>query len=151
MSRENILYRVRTALGRSAGQPPPPPPPVRLHIPEVDMETRIAAMRARIEALAGKTWRAATSREACATAAQIIEGKTAVASNAPYLAECGITRMPNVRSGIRQEDELRAICAAADIGITSADYALSDTGSLVMTSSLEEARLVSLLPMMHLA
>src|SRR5215467_6204585 len=98
MSRDNILHRVRTALGRSAGQPTDPPPPVRLRIPEVDTETRIASMRSRVEALAGKTWRVATASEACARAAQLVEGKTAIASNAPYLAECGITRMPNVRS-----------------------------------------------------
>ena len=29
-------------------------------------------------------------------------------------------------------DELRELCAAADVGITSADYALADTGTLVM-------------------
>ena len=38
MSRDNILHRVRTALGRSAGQAVADPPPVRLRIPEVDME-----------------------------------------------------------------------------------------------------------------
>jgi L-lactate dehydrogenase complex protein LldG len=151
MSRENILHKVRTALGRSAGQPTSPPPPVRLRVPVVDTESRIVTMMMRIEALAGKTYRVGTAREACALAAQLIEGKTAVASNAPYLAECGIPNLPGVRTGIRQLDELRSLCAAADIGITSADYALSDTGTLVMISSPAEARLVSLLPMMHLA
>ncbi len=150
-ARENILHRVRTALGRSAGQPPCEPPPVRLRIPEVDMETRIATMTMRIDALAGKTYRVASQQEACALVAQTIEGKTAVASNAPYLAECGITRLPGVRSGIRDVEELRTVCAAADIGITSADYALSDTGTLVMIASPAEARLVSLLPLMHVA
>ena len=43
------------------------------------------------------------------------------------------------------------MCAAADVGITSADYALADTGSLVMISSPREARLVSLLPPAHIA
>src|SRR5712692_477040 len=105
-ARENILHRVRTALGRSAGQPPCEPPPVRLRIPEVDMETRIATMTMRIDALAGKTYRVASQQEACALVAQTIEGKTAVASNAPYLAECGITRLPGVRSGIRDVEEL---------------------------------------------
>jgi len=76
-SRENILHRVRTALGRSAAQPPADPPPVRLRIPEVDMETRIATMMMRIEALAGKTYRVATQQEACALVSQIVEGKTA--------------------------------------------------------------------------
>ena len=150
-SRENILHKVRTALCRSAGQAPADPPPVRLRIPEVDMETRIATMTMRIEALAGKAYHVATRREACALVGQAIEGRSAVASNAPYLAECGIAALPDVRSGIRQVEELLTVCAAADIGITSADYALSDTGTLVMIASPAEARLVSLLPLMHIA
>jgi L-lactate dehydrogenase complex protein LldG len=38
-----------------------------------------------------------------------------------------------------------------DVGITSADYALGDTGTLVMISSHEEARMISLLPPLHIA
>jgi len=148
VARENILHKVRTALGRSAGDPPGPVPPVRLTIPEVDMESRIATMRMRIEALAGKTERTADPR---ALVADAIAGKTAVASNSPYLAECGITTLPGVRSGITDREELRDVCATADIGITSADYALADTGTLVMIASPQESRLVSLLPPMHLA
>jgi L-lactate utilization protein LutC len=56
-----------------------------------------------------------------------------------------------VRTGITDRDELRALCASADVGITSADYALADTGSLVMLSSPQEARLISLLPPSHIA
>jgi len=148
MSRDNILHRIRTAIGRSAGQAAADPPPVRLRIPEVDMESRIASMIARIEALAGKACRSA---EPCALVAAAIAGKKAVASNAPYLSECGITALPGVRSGITDRDELREVCAAADVGITSADYALADTGSLVMLSSPQEARLISLLPPSHIA
>ncbi len=55
MSRDNILHKVRTALGRSAGQAVAEAPPVRLRMPEVPMEDRIALMRMRIETLAGKT------------------------------------------------------------------------------------------------
>ena len=39
------------------------------------------------------------------------------------------------RSGITDREELREFCATVDIGITSADYALADTGTLVMLSS----------------
>ncbi len=45
----------------------------------------------------------------------------------------------------------KEVCARVDIGITSADYALSDTGTLVMIASPAESRLVSLLPPAHLA
>jgi L-lactate dehydrogenase complex protein LldG len=150
-SRENILHRVRTALGRSAGQPPSEPPQVRLRIPEVDLEARIASMRMRIEALAGKTHRVATPQEACVLVSGIVAGRTAVMSNSPYLAQCGIATLPGIRSGIRDVDEMREVASAAEVGVTSADYALADTGTLVMISSPSEARLVSLLPILHVA
>ena len=151
MSRDNILHRIRTALGRSAGQEVADPPPVRIRIPDVDMEKRISTMFERIEALAGKTHRAATPADARAFVAAAIEGKSAVASNAPFLTDCGIATLAGVRSGVTDREELRALCAAADVGITSADYALADTGSLVMIASPREARLVSLLPPAHIA
>ena len=151
MSRDNILHRIRTALGRSAGQAVADPPPARIRIPEVDMEKRISTMFAAIEALAGKTYRAATPADARGFVAAAIQGKSAVASNAPYLAECGIASLPGVRSGITNREELRGLCAAADVGITSADYALADTGSLAMIAGPHEARLVSLLPPAHIA
>jgi L-lactate dehydrogenase complex protein LldG len=148
MSRDHILHRVRTALGRSAGQEIPEPPAVRIHIPQVPMEMRIASMIARVEALAGVACRTSDPR---GFVAQAIAGKTAIASNAPYLAECGITSLPGVRSGITQLDELRDLCASVDVGITSADYALADTGTLVMLAGPSEARLISLLPPAHIA
>jgi len=148
MARDHILHRIRTGLGRSAGDAPPAPPPVRLRIPEVGMDERIATMRMRIEALAGKT---ARTTDPLAFVADAIAGKTAVASNSPYLAECGITRLPGVRSGILDREELRDVCASADVGITSADYVLADTGTLVMIASPQEQRLVSLLPPAHIA
>ena len=151
MSRDNILHKVRTALGRSAGQAVADVPPVRLRVREAAMEDRIALTMARVEALAGKTARVPTMDAAREFVAAAVAGKTAVASNAPFLRECGIASLPGVRSGIRDVDELRGVCAVVDIGITSADYALSDTGTLVMLASPAEARLVSLLPPAHLA
>jgi L-lactate dehydrogenase complex protein LldG len=151
MSRDNILHKVRTALGRSAGQAVADVPPVRLRVPEVAMEDRIALMRLRIETLAGKTARVPTMQAAREFVAEATAGRTAVASNAPYLTECGITDLPGVRSGVRDAVELKELCARVDLGITSADYALSDTGTLVMIASPAESRLVSLLPPAHLA
>ena len=151
MSREAILNRVRTALGRSAGQAIAEAPPVRLRVAEVDTETRIASMLRAVEALAGKTYRAATGDEARAYVSAVLDGKTAVASNAPFLRECGIADLAGVQSGFTDAAALRALCAAADVGITSADYALADTGTLVLLASPAEARLISLLPPVHVA
>ena len=151
MSRDHVLHQVRTALGRSVSQPPAAPPAVRIRYGTPDVETRIATMFARVEALAGKTYQAASLSDARDYAARLVEGRRAVASNAPFLATCGITGIPGVASGFVDAAALREACAAADVGITSADYALADTGTLVMISSREEARLISLLPLVHLA
>lgn len=151
MSRDAILHKVRTALGRSVGQPPAPAPDVYLRVPDIDIEDRIASFRRSLELLAGKTFRAGSSLEASAYVRSVIAGRRAVASNSSYLAQCGIPYLDGVVSGITDRDELREACTTADVGITSADYALADTGTLVMMSSVEEARMISLLPPMHVA
>lgn len=151
MQRDAVLHKVRTALGRSAGQEPGAEPPVRIRIPQMEMAERVRRFCSSLEALAGKTYIATSLQDAQARVAEIVGSGTAVASNAPFLQECGITGMAGVQSGFTNREQLRALCATADVGITSADYALADTGSLVMLASPHEARLISLLPPVHVA
>ena len=151
MLRDEILQGVRTALERSAGQPIGPPPPVRLRIPEVSLEARIASITTRLEALAGRVHRVSTPRAAGAWVAEALGSRSAIVSNSPYLQDCGISSFPGVHSGVTDQDQLRELCATLDVGITSADYLLADTGTLVMLSSPREARLISLLPPAHIA
>ncbi len=151
MPREYVLHKTRTALGRSAGQPPAAAPEARICIPAADLDARIESFTCELGKLAGKTHVAASHSMARDLVAGLIAGKTAVASNAQFLRECGINTLGGVQTGIAHRDELRAACASADIGITSADYALADTGSLVLFSSTEEARMISLLPPVHVA
>ncbi len=151
MSRDAILHKVRTALGRSVGQRPAPAPDVYLRVPDIAIEDRIASLRRSLELLAGKTFRAGSSFEASEYVRSVIAGRRAIASNSPYLAECGIAHLDGVISGITDREQLREVCASADVGITSADYALADTGTLVMMSSHAEARMISLLPPVHVA
>ena len=148
MSRDNVLHKIRTALGRGAGQAVPDPPAARIRIPEMSMDARIASMLERVRALAGE---AVATKDPLSYVAEAIAGKTAVASNAPFLAECGITGLAGVRSGITDREELRELCATVDVGITSVDYALADTGTLVILASPQEARMISLLPPAHIA
>jgi L-lactate utilization protein LutC len=148
MSRDNILHKIRTALGRGAGQAVADPPPARIRIPEAAIEARIASLLERVRALAAEAAATADPRTFVANA---IAGKTAIASNAPFLTECGVTNLPGVRSGVTDREELRELCATADVGITSADYALADTGALILLSSPQEARMISLLPPAHIA
>jgi L-lactate dehydrogenase complex protein LldG len=149
--REAILHRVRTALGRAAGEAPASAPPPRIRIPESAVDARIEALFCNLGKLAGKTYLASSAEDARNYVAELTQGKPAVASNAPFLIECEIASLPGVRTGFTEPDALRAECASAQYGITSADYALADTGTLVMLASPEEARLVSLLPPVHIA
>jgi len=151
MSRDHVLHKVRTALGRSAGQPVEAPPPVRLSVPDAGIEARISLFFERIEALAGKTHRAQSLEDARDYVEKVIAGRKAIASNAAVLRECRITALAGVESGVTNAAHLRELSATAAVGITGADYALADTGTLVMLASPQEARLISLLPPVHIA
>ncbi|MBI3209085.1 MAG: lactate utilization protein [Candidatus Solibacter usitatus] len=149
-AREEILQNVQTALGRTAGQPPAAAPPARIRIPEIAVASRVSLFTERLEAVGGKVHLAASRDEARDIVAGLIGTEGAVASNAPLLEQAGITRLQGVSSGHGDEGSLRAACATAPFGITTADFGLAETGSLVTRSS-TEARLLSLLPPVHIA
>jgi len=148
-AREQILQQARAALG--GGEDHPAAPAARIRIPEVGVEARIEALFRAVSGLAGKTFLADSPAEAREYVADVIGGGPAVASNAPLLRECGIAGLAAVQNGFTDGEALRQACASAAFGITSADYALADTGTLVMLASPEEARMVSLLPPVHIA
>lgn len=150
-SRDQILTDIRTALGRTAGQAPAPLSAPLLRGPRSDRNLYTQTFAQRFEKLAGKAFVVPDAAAVVPRLASLFDGKRVVASNASFLETCGITRLPQVESGFTDRDALRDACAAADVGITSADYALAETGTLVMLSSRQEARLVSLLPPAHVA
>jgi len=124
-AREQMLTRIRGALGRSSKAAISDPPPVRLHLPLPD--DRVAQFTAALQALAGTV---------------------TVAAN-PVAAKLAIDQIVAGRSFADRYH--RDTCAAADFGINRADYALADTGSLVFLSESGESRLLSLLPPRHIA
>jgi len=48
------------------------------------------------------------------------------------------------------EGDLRAFCASADVGLTSADVALAETGSVILSAGPGQSRAGSLLPPVHI-
>jgi L-lactate dehydrogenase complex protein LldG len=151
MSRDHVLHKVRTALGRSAGQKPSTVPETWIRIPDVQLEERVDQFCAAFEALNGKTHRVGSVAEARGAVERILAGRTGIASNAPLLAECRVPGLAGVQSGLTDRVKLREACATVGVGITSANYVLADTGTFVMFSSQEEARMISLLPPAHIA
>lgn len=150
-AREAILERVRAALARRPQAAIAEAPPPLIRVPAIDDEGRLELFAERLQALGGTVSRAGTLEDAREIAARLTAGCTAVASNARILVQSGISSLPGVRSGFHSEPELREACRTASMGITGADFALAETGSLVLFASEEEARLVSLLPPVHLA
>jgi L-lactate dehydrogenase complex protein LldG len=154
-AREEILGNIRRALNRAAGQPPlDEPAPLSapsLRIPLMDRNLYADLFGQKLENLGGKFFRVRDTRAVVPAITDLLTQKSAVASNSPFLRKCGVTGLPQVHAAFTDRAELKAACAAADIGITSADYALAATGTLVMLSSHNEARLISLLPPAHIA
>ncbi len=130
-SREQILMSARAALHRQAGDPVPPPPPVLLS--ETPSKGLVEQFTKAVEALAGKVVLVNTREEAQAAVDRARNGRSFVAS--PKMGGAGFSR---------------EACATTEVGITSADYALADTGSLVIFTESNESRLLSLLPPCHI-
>jgi L-lactate dehydrogenase complex protein LldG len=160
-AREQIFGDIRKALRRAVGQPPLFETARRsspelltaptLRIPLSDRNLYADLFVQKFENLGGKSFRVRNTSAVVPAITELLKQKSAVASNSPFLRKCGVTGLVQVHSAFTERDELKDACAAADIGITSADYALAATGSLVMLSSASEPRLISLLPPAHIA
>jgi L-lactate dehydrogenase complex protein LldG len=145
-AREQILHKVRTALGRSTDQPPEETPPVWLCVPEMESEERVRRMLANFP---GTAIRAASPGDAREYVAGLAVGRRAVISRAPDLDRLGIAGLPGVQVAPGDPAAVKEACAAADIGVTTAEYGMCDTGALVVLASSRESRLASLLPTIH--
>jgi len=136
-ARENILSRVRSSLRRLDGGAPASVPPVRLTPSEVAPEVRTEQFRTALELLNGKVYAAETPEAARDRVQALVGDRPVVMTNSSVLARCGI-----YYESVATPD--------AAVGITGAEYALADTGTLVVMSA-TEARLASLLPPVHIA
>lgn len=125
-ARDQMLMRVRGALGRSANDPVPEAPPVRLQVPDSSLVDRPAQFKAALTALGGQVILPDSKEDVRESIKGIVRGRSVVTTEAGDVT-------------------------AAEVGINFADYALADTGSLVFLSESRESRLISLLPPVHIA
>jgi L-lactate dehydrogenase complex protein LldG len=51
----------------------------------------------------------------------------------------------------KSKGDLRSFCATADVGLTGADMALAETGSVLLKMNAGQSRFISLLPPVHIA
>jgi L-lactate dehydrogenase complex protein LldG len=155
--REEILGKVREALCRKPGTPPPPISATARIAPRKagEPEAEIALLLTEIEKLSGIARRLASRDELRAALAELVlteDVKKATLWSTPDLAAWGVAetlRALGVELVSPQAD--KHLVAACELGVTGVDAALPETGTLLLRSSPERPRVVSLLPRVHLA
>ena len=109
-----------------------------------------------LEKVKGEVYRASDFEEAINILGEVISElnakKIVVADEAPLSQIDFSRRFLDIEwHTIGQTDgNLRDFCASADVGITSADVALAETGSVVVSSGPGRSRAASLLPPVHI-
>ena len=156
-AREELLSSVRAALGRSADSVVLPIPSTARVAPRVPGETEaeLSLLFAEIEKLTGKTKRIAKAKDLKAALQELVEAESIKKATLWQTSDLKKRRIAGTLKSLGVEmvspyASNREV-AECDLGVTSADGALPETGTLVLRSSIEKPRTVSLLPRVHLA
>ncbi len=169
-TRQEMLDRVRKALGRgSSGSIPAPLPPLDLTgvMPPLAPEEHQAKFEAEWEKVGGHVYRVADSSQLDAVFEKVLgrADSTGVTLSAnPLLAELGISRrLANLgksvatwggresAAGENLLGEFNKASFAAEVGMTGVDFVLAETGTLVLSSATERVQVASLAPPVHVA
>ena len=123
---------MRKALNRAAGLVPTTLAAPRLRIPLSDRNRYGTLFGENLEKLAGKCIFVKEPANVVPVLAELLQVKDRCRIECPLSGRLRGSRTFRRFVGFMDREELREVCATADIGITSADYALADTGTLVM-------------------
>ncbi len=172
--RDDMLRRIRTALGRDSQASPdaigcePLVFDLTGVMPSIASADLLPKFERELAALAGKTWRVTSLAELEERLKSIVDGSgsnSVVLSRHPLLEQLAIAeRLQSLDMNVaiwpgatnmceeeRAAQDFRESCFAAGAGITGVDFVLAETGSLVLSSSTEGAQLTSLAPPVHIA
>lgn len=170
--REEMLKRIRKALGRSPEQPRVVPDslaytPEELAgiMPPLPPEAWLSEFEAEWMKVGGAAHRAANLPELEAVLRTIFAGceaKSVVLSRNPLVAALNLAERlrawgisvaacPAGKAAAGEEANFRQDCFRATVGITGVDFVLAESGSLAASSVTEGAQLASLAPPVHVA
>ena len=176
LDRKEFIGYVQAALGKRGGKPDPPYP--RLQESPQRVEEKAAEVRLRLkgrgEELLEKLGQVGSARgwkvhrandvegalDQICSVARSITAKLVVRSDQEIfqrlspdhvLAQTGIETTVATRHSSMSEEDVRRRMADADLGITGVDYAMAETGTVVLLPRAGLSRLVSLAPTVHLA
>jgi L-lactate dehydrogenase complex protein LldG len=171
-SREEMLARIRRALGHPAGSPLPGPerelPVLGDVLPPIPPSELLPRFEEELQKVAGCAHRAASLQELEETLRRLLAATGAtciVVSRNPLLAKLGLDDKLRAlgkavavwppESGremtVEAAQEFREQAFSAGVGITGVDFVLAESGTLVLSSVTEGAQLASLAPPVHVA
>jgi L-lactate dehydrogenase complex protein LldG len=173
-TRAEFLARIRGQMAATRGlfeaatAPRPARPRERLEVLQRELAERwpqtLERFRTELERVAGVFHRVATVAEVPAVLEQICRerGARSVVTWAtprlgidagPALTAAGVAvhAMPTPVPALDDQRRLRDIIAHADVGVTGAELAVAETGTLVLRSAAGQPRSTSLLPACHVA
>ena len=153
-SREQILADIQQTLGRTATSPVAPCPPILSPRVPGSIEQEIAKFLKEVAALGayGGQYLPTQLSDALAELVKKESVTKAVLWNTERLQKLGVgEKLRALGVDLVATDADKFTMAQADLGITEADFALPETGTLGLLSSPTQPRSVSLLPRVHLA
>ena len=149
-----VIENIRRSLGRTAQAPLSPRPAIYESRQPESPDSEIETFLKEIQKLSGVRQKLLPSEIDAALKALVQDQniRKATAWETPHLKRLGVTEILNSLGvelvSLHASKHEMALC---DLGITEADYLLPETGTLVLTSSADKPRAVSLLPRIHLA
>lgn len=149
-----VIENIRRSLGRTAQAPLSPRPAIYESRQPESPDSEIETFLKEIQKLSGVGQKLLPSEIDAALKALVQDQniRKATAWETPHLKRLGVTEILNSLGvelvSLHASKHEMALC---DLGITEADYLLPETGTLVLTSSADKPRAVSLLPRIHLA
>jgi L-lactate utilization protein LutC len=180
LTRQQMLQKIRTALRQGAGETPSTPsdlgtlPDLDPVLPVISPADLLATFEDELRKVGGYTYRAEDRSQIADVLGRIlrIDGSEPTArleglvlSRNPLLGRIGVKEIieglgtsawawPGMAgSGPAPDDEraYREHCFSATAGVTGVDFALAESGSMVLTSRTEGSQLSSLAPPVHIA
>jgi L-lactate dehydrogenase complex protein LldG len=156
-AREEMLAKVRAALQRTADSGVAAIPATARIAPRAaaDVNAELTAFFAEVEKLGGMTKRLENKADLAAALRELVAAESIKKATVWQTAELKEWNVEGLLEAIGVEivspyASNREV-AECDLGVTGADFALPETGTLGLRSSIEQPRTVSLLPRVHLA
>ncbi len=149
-----VIDNIRRSLGRTAQDPIGPRPAIYASRQAESLASETQQFLDELRKLSAIGQQLSPEEIGAALKSLVVEQNVRKATTweTPYLRQLGVTEVLNTLGvELVSPNADKYEMAQCDLGITEADFLLPETGTLILKSSVEKPRAVSLLPRIHLA